>query len=373
MSRVPGVKSEFAVVEQAVRDIASGKPVVVVDDEDRENEGDLIFAAEHATTSLMSFMVRHTSGYICVALAEEEADRLDLPPMVARNEDKHGTAYAISVDARQGVSTGISAADRAHTARLLADAHTTAHDLTRPGHVVPLRAREGGVLKRRGHTEAAVDLAVLAGLRPAGVLCEIVSEQQPTEMARTPELRRFAHRHGLTLVSIADLIAYRRVNELSVQRVVSARMPLRAGNFTAVGFTSNDQTGEEHIALICGDLRGAEHVPVHIHSECIFGDVFGARQCGCAGYLDSALSEISASGRGVVLYLRNGEYGGHGLWDAVRVRSTPHGHRADPSCGAPLDEALIARILLDLGLRNPLLITRTDLQNRRRQISQHLV
>ena len=214
-----------------------GKAVVVIDDEDRENEGDLIFAAELATPELVAFMVRYTSGYICVPITEADADRLDLPPMFRVNQDRRGTAYTVTVDAREGVSTGISASDRAHTIRLLADPTSTAADFSRPGHVVPLRAKDGGVLRRPGHTEAAVDLAVLAGLHPAGVLCEIVSEKDPAGMARADELRVFADEHDLALISIADLIAYRRRFEKLVERVASARVPLRYGEFTAVGYS----------------------------------------------------------------------------------------------------------------------------------------
>src|SRR6266566_4264582 len=216
-------------IEKAIADIAAGNAVVVVDDEDRENEGDLIFAAELATPELVSFMVRYTSGYICVPITEEDANRLDLPPMFHTNQDVRGTAYTVTVDARSGVTTGISASDRAHTIRLLADAATSSADLSRPGHIVPVRAKDGGVLRRPGQTEAAVDLAKLAGLRPAGVLCEIVSEKDPSGMARAEELRAFADEHGLTMISIADLIAYRRRFEKLVERVASARVPLRYG------------------------------------------------------------------------------------------------------------------------------------------------
>src|SRR5690242_2171269 len=226
-------------IERAIADIKSGKAVVVVDDEDRENEGDLIFAAELATPELVSFMVRYTSGYICVPITEAEADRLDLPPMFRVNQDRRGTAYTVTVDAREGVSTGISASDRATTIRLLADPDASAADFSRPGHVVPLRARDGGVLRRPGHTEAAVDLAVLAGLQPAGVLCEIVSEKDPSGMARAEELRVFADEHDLALISIADLISYRRRFEKLVERIASARVPLRYGEFTAVGYASS--------------------------------------------------------------------------------------------------------------------------------------
>ena len=259
-------------IEKAVQQIAAGRPVIVVDDAARENEGDLIFAAELASPQLVAFMVRHTSGYICVPLPAEECDRLDLPPMHHTNQDKRGTAYAVTVDAREGVSTGISACDRARTMRMLAAATSTAEDFTRPGHIVPLRAKEGGVLRRAGHTEAAVDLARMAGLRPAGVLCEIVNDDGT--MARLPELEVFARTHGLALVSIADLIAYRRRFESQVRRVAEARIPTDHGIFRAVGYDST-LDGVEHIALVMGEIGDGEDVLVRVHSECLTGDVFG--------------------------------------------------------------------------------------------------
>src|SRR2546423_2200173 len=246
----------FGTIEEAVAAVAAGQPVVVVDDEDRENEGDLILAAELATPELIAFMVRYASGYICAPLTEADADRLDLPPMYHTNQDRRGTAYTVTVDAREGVSTGISAADRAHTITLLADPLAKATDFTRPGHVVPLRAKDGGVLRRPGHTEAAVDLAVLAGLRPAGVLCEVVSEKDPAGMARSEELRVFADEHDLALISIADLIAYRKRFEKLVTRIASARVPLRYGEFTAVGYASGDDQ-REHVAAVFGDIGDA--------------------------------------------------------------------------------------------------------------------
>src|SRR5947208_14207868 len=236
-------------IERAILDIAAGKAVVVTDDADRENEGDLIFAAEMASPELVSFMVRYTSGYICVPLEEADCDRLDLPPMYHTNQDRRGTAYTVTVDARDGVSTGISASDRAHTIRLLADPDTKPTDFTRPGHVVPLRAKEGGVLRRPGHTEAAIDLARMAGLRPAGVLCEIVSQKDEGDMARRDELEVFAAEHDLALISIADLIAHRRHTESQVQRMAEARIPTPHGQFRAVGYPSLID-GTEHIALI---------------------------------------------------------------------------------------------------------------------------
>src|SRR5262245_42931559 len=243
--------SGFSTVEEAVKEIAAGRAVVVVDDEDRENEGDLIFAAELATPELMAFMVRHTSGFVCAPLTEEDADRLDLPPMYYTNQDRRGTAYTVTVDAREGTTTGISAAERAHTIRLLADPATTAADLARPGHVVPLRARAGGVLRRAGHTEAAVDLARMAGLRPAGVLCELVNDDGT--MMRLPHLQAFADEHGLALITIADLIEYRRAHEHQVEKLAETRLPTAYGVFRAIGYRAlND--GSDHIALVYGDL-----------------------------------------------------------------------------------------------------------------------
>jgi 3,4-dihydroxy 2-butanone 4-phosphate synthase / GTP cyclohydrolase II len=281
-------------VERAVADVKAGRPVIVIDDEDRENEGDLIIAAELATPELLAFMVRYTSGYICVPITETEADRLDLPPMFRVNQDRRGTAYTVTVDAREGVTTGISATDRAHTIRLLADRTATAADFSRPGHVVPLRAKDGGVLRRPGHTEAAVDLAVLAGLAPAGVLCEIVSERDPAGMARVGELRAFADEHDLALISIADLIAYRRKSEKLVERAAEARVPLRYGEFTAVGYSSSYDR-REHVAFVFGDIGDGEDVLVRVHSECLTGDVFGSLRCDCGPQPDAALAASSST------------------------------------------------------------------------------
>ncbi|MGH3837743.1 MAG: 3,4-dihydroxy-2-butanone-4-phosphate synthase, partial [Pseudonocardiaceae bacterium] len=246
-------ESIFAAIDRAIADVAAGRPVIVVDDEERENEGDLIFAAARATPELLAFMVRYTSGYICVALTGDDCDRLDLPPMFHTNQDKRGTAYTVTVDAREGVTTGISAADRARTIRLLADPDAKSVDFIRPGHVVPLRAKEGGVLRRPGHTEASVDLARLAGLPPAGALCEIVSAKEDGEMARRDELEVFAAEHHLALITIADLIAYRRRFEKQVERVAEARIPTVHGEFRAIGFDSL-LDGVEHIALVTGDI-----------------------------------------------------------------------------------------------------------------------
>ena len=307
-------------VEQAIADIAAGKAVVVVDNEDRENEGDLIFAAELATPELVAFMVRYTSGYICAPLMPEDCARLNLPPMIAVNEDVRHTAYTVTVDAATG-STGISAGCRAETIRRLADPTSEVGDFTRPGHVVPLAARPGGVLERDGHTEASIDLARLAGLRPAGVLCEIVSEEDPTDMARSPELRRFADAHGLSMISIEQLIEWRRHHETQIVRSVSTRLPTEHGVFTAIGYT-HDVDKSEHIALIAGDvdaLKGAENVLVRVHSECLTGDVFGSRRCDCGPQLNASLQAVQEAGQGVVVYLRGQEGRGIGLVNKLKA------------------------------------------------------
>lgn len=313
-------------VERAIAEIAAGKAVVVVDDEDRENEGDLIFAAELATPELMAFMVRHSSGYVCVGMDSADCDRLGLPPMVARNEDVRGTAYTVTVDAAEGVDTGISATDRARTVRLLADPTSTVATFNRPGHVVPLRAKRGGVLVRQGHTEAAVDLARAANLAPAGALCEIVSEEDPTTMARLPELRRFADEHNLALISIEQLQDWRRHHTQTLERAVETRLPTIHGEFRAIGYV-NIIDGTEHVALVKGDVStgstgntaNEEPVPVRVHSECLTGDVFGSRRCDCGDQLSAALDYIEAKGRGVVIYLRGHEGRGIGLLPKLRA------------------------------------------------------
>ncbi|MBD0688939.1 bifunctional 3,4-dihydroxy-2-butanone-4-phosphate synthase/GTP cyclohydrolase II [Streptomyces sp. CBMA123] len=364
-----GADGEFVLdpVERAIADIAVGRAVIVVDDEDRENEGDLVFAASAATPELMAFTIRYSSGVICAPMTGEELDRLKLPPMTQVNEDRKGTAYTVSVDAREGVDTGISAADRARTVRLLSSTATEPGDLTRPGHVFPLRAVEGGVLVRPGHTEAAVDLARLAGLTPAGAIAEVVNDDGT--MARLPELMAFAREHGLAIISIEDLIAYRRRTELHVDRAATTALPTVHGEFTAVGYQGTID-GIEHIALVAGGLGtdgrlpDGEDVLVRVHSECLTGDVLGSLRCDCGPQLEASLKRVAEAGRGVVLYLRGHEGRGIGLAHKLRAYELQEQGRdtvdANLDLGLPADArdySIAAQMLVDLGVRSLTLLT----------------
>ncbi len=303
----------FSPVEEALDDVRQGKFVVVVDDPDRENEGDLVIAAQFATPEAINFMATHARGLICLSLTEERADELGLRPMTERNEAPLGTAFTVSIEAREGVTTGISAADRSHTIQVAINPQSQPNDLVQPGHVFPLRARDGGVLRRAGQTEASVDLARLAGLIPAGVVCEIMNEDGT--MARVPDLVPYCERHGLRLVSVADLIEYRRRTEKLVERVVSVRLPTEYGEFTATAFRET-LTGREHVALVMGEI--GEDVLVRVHSECLTGDVFHSLRCDCGEQLEAALAAVAAEGRGVVLYMAQ-EGRGIGLLNKLRA------------------------------------------------------
>jgi 3,4-dihydroxy 2-butanone 4-phosphate synthase / GTP cyclohydrolase II len=305
----------FATVEEAIEDIRRGKFVVVVDAADRENEGDLTIAAQFATPEAINFMATHARGLICLCLTEERCDELSLQPMTERNETPFGTAFTVSVEAREGVTTGISARDRSRTIQVAIDPSKGPADLVQPGHVFPLRARAGGVLRRGGQTEAAVDLARLAGLNPAGVVCEVMNEDGT--MARVPDLVPYCEEHGLRLITVADLIEYRRRHEKLVERTTSVRLPTGYGDFTAVAFRER-LTGKHHLALVKGDVDGQHDVLVRVHSECLTGDVFHSLRCDCGEQLDQALQQIAAEDRGVLLYMAQ-EGRGIGLLNKLRA------------------------------------------------------
>jgi 3,4-dihydroxy 2-butanone 4-phosphate synthase/GTP cyclohydrolase II len=359
----------FAEVNEAVAEIRAGRMVVVVDDEDRENEGDLTLAAEFVTPEAINFMAKFGRGLICLTLTEERADYMRLGPMTQENTSRFGTAFTESVEAREGVTTGISAADRAHTIKVAIDPSSTAQDLARPGHVFPLRARKGGVLVRAGQTEAAVDLARMAGLVPAGVICEIMNDDGT--MARVPDLVKFCEEHGLKMMTVADLIRYRLQNERYIHRIAESLMPTPYGDFRAIAYESEVDGGESHVALVYGDVTsegsvsGVDPVTVRVHTHCLAGDVFGTTLCDCKSVVDNSLRMIAEAGRGALIYLHNGS-AGFGIDRSV----TPHRvvfHREHRSRERSEDRAqktlrqvgLGGQILSDLGIHKIRLLTNT--------------